>query len=119
MERTKFGIRLIVFLLAFNCYSQVKVKFTNKSKENFKSLKIEVGKEKITFENVESGKSTEVIKLNGIFPYCRAQVVTEKDTINFYPIDFMGEKYYKSGKLNLKLSIYTDDEGKRHLEFIK
>jgi hypothetical protein len=119
METTKFWIRLTIFLFTFSCYSQVKVKFTNKSQENFKSLKIEVGKRKITFENIESGKSTEVVKLDGIFGYCRAQVITEKDTINFYPIDFMGEKYYKSGKLNLKLSIYTDEDGKRHLMFRK
>lgn len=119
MKTTTFLIKLIILLSAFDSYSQVKVKFTNKSQENFKSLKVEVGKRKITFENIENGKSTEAVKLDGIYGYCRAQVITEKDTINFYPIDFMGEKYYKSGKLNLKLSIYTDDEGKRHLEFKK
>lgn len=119
MKTTKHWIGLIIFLYTFSCYSQVKVKFTNKSKENFKSLKIEVGKTKITFENIESGKSTKLVKLDGIFGYCRAQVITEKDTINFYPIDFMGEKYYNSGKLNLKLKINVDNEGRRYLEFKK
>ena len=116
--KIKIWIQIVTFFFAFTCYSQVKVKFTNISKENFKTLKVEVGYKKIVFENIQSGKSTERIKINGIYRYCRAEVITEKDTLRFRPIDFMGEKYYKSGKLNLKLTIFTDNDGKRHLEFM-
>ncbi len=116
--KIKLWIQIITIFFAFTCYSQVKVKFTNISKENFKTLKVEVGSKKIVFENIASGKSTEQIKLDGTYKYCRAEIITEKDTLSFRPIDYMGEKYYKSGELNLKLTIITDSEGKRYLEFM-
>ena len=105
-------------MITTSCKTGVEVTFTNKSIEKFKALKVNAGKKRIVFENIESGESTTRLKLDGSFSYCFAQVITEKDTITFIPIDYMGERYYKSGKLNMKLKIYTDEKGKRHLEFV-
>jgi hypothetical protein len=94
--------------------SQVKVNFTNASKEKFKSLKVKG----FVFKDLGSGKSTEGIELSGSYRYCYAEVITEKDTIFFVPIDYVGETYYTSGKLNMKLQIRTGEDGKRYLNFI-
>ena len=114
----KIKFCIILLLLSLLSYSQVEVRFTNISNEHFKTLKIMVGSKEIVFKNLKKGKSTEEIKLAGIYRYCNAQVITKKDTLLFRPIDFIGETFYQSGKLNLKLKIVTEENGKRYLVFM-
>ncbi|MGX7666680.1 hypothetical protein [Flavobacterium pedocola] len=111
-------ILFVIFIITTSCKTGVEVTFTNQSNEKFKTLKVNAGKKYIIFENIESGESTTYLKLPGSFSYCFAQVITKKDTITFMPIDYMGEKYHNSGKLNMKLKIYTDEKGKRYLDFV-
>lgn len=108
----------LIFIITTSCKTGVELTYTNESQERFKSLKVNVGGKHVIFENIESGESTLVLNAKGSYSYCLAEIVTEKDTIYYIPIDYVGEKYYKSGKLNMKLEIYTDENGKRHLEFV-
>ena len=66
-------------------------------------------------ENLKSGQTSKAIKVNEIYPYCYARAVTENDTVRFIPIDFIGEKLKKHGKLNMEIYIDTTLKGKRRL----
>lgn len=108
----------LIFTIITSCKTGVELTYTNESQERFKTLKVNIDGKHIIFENIESGESTLVLKAKGSYSYCLAEIVTEKDTIYYIPIAYVGEKYYKSGKLNMKLKIYTDENGKRHLDFV-
>ncbi|NMH26553.1 hypothetical protein [Flavobacterium silvaticum] len=96
----------IILLLLFQVnYSQVKLSFKKDSLEDFKLLKVEFSNSTHTFKNLKSGEITLPIILEGSFAYCPMQIITQKDTLRFYPIDYIGEKFYKSGKLRMDISI--------------
>ena len=108
----------LIFIITTSCKTGVVLTYTNESQERFKTLKVNVDGKHIIFENIESGETTLILKAKGSYSYCIAEIVTEKDTIYHIPIDYVGEKYYESGKLNMKLKIFRDENGKRHLEFV-
>jgi hypothetical protein len=107
-----------IFVLLTSCKTGVDVTFTNQSKEDFKTLTVGIFDKRFDFENLKSGQTTQPIRVEKVYPYCYARAVTKKDTIRFIPIDFMGEKIKKRGKLNLKIYIDTTSNRKRELNFI-
>ena len=107
----------VIFLFTISCKSGVEIVFINKSAENFKSLKADIGKKDTIFENLKSGESTKPIRVAGSYSYCYLKVITEQDTLSYIPTDYMGEKYYTSGKLKMKVEIEKDENGKRRLKF--
>lgn len=111
----KFYISFILLLAINFCSSQVKLSFKNDSGKEFKILKVELVKSTHIFKSLHPGESTLPITVNGSYPYCPMQIVTSTDTIKFIPIDYVGEKYYKSGKLKMILKISTGNP-KRHIQ---
>ena len=116
--RNRFILLLIIIGITTSCKTGVEVTFTNESNEDFKELTVGIFKKQFDFENLKSGQTTDAIKVEQIFPYCYARAITEKDTLKFMPIDFMGEKLKKRGKLNLKINIDSISDEKRRLDFI-
>jgi len=108
----------VIFFITISCKSGVEVVFINKSAEDFTSLKAEIGKKDTIFENLKNGESTKPIRIAGSYSYCYLQVITKQDTLSYVPIDYMGEKYYTSGKLKMKVEIENGEDGKRRLKFI-
>jgi hypothetical protein len=114
--KIKFCILFTIVILISSCKSQVLVKFTNVSNEDYKKLKVGVLSKQFEFFNLKSGQSTEFVKVDSTYSYCYAKVFTEKDTIGQLPFDYAGEKLYKSGKLNIKINIVEGEKKKRDLD---
>lgn len=91
------------------------VKIKNQSDEDFKHVEVRIAGKRFTFENLKSKETTKYVKVDKTFPYCPAEVITEKDTLFFRPFDYVGEKLYTSGKLIMKISI-VKEENKRLLD---
>lgn len=98
------------FILFCSCSSGVKLSFKNNSGEFFKKITAQIGKNKYDFENVASGQKTRAVKIEGSYRYCPLKIVTDKDTLRFRPTDYVGEKFYKSGRLQMKLSIWVYED---------
>jgi hypothetical protein len=114
MKLINFLIIILFFTFSLT-QGQVKLSFKNESKEVFKILKIDRYNSTHFFKNLKPGESTLPIIVSGSYPYCPVQIITEKDTVSFFPIDYMGERYYKSGKLVMLLKI-EEGESKRRIE---
>lgn len=108
----------VIFVITTSCKTGVEVTFTNESKEDFKMLTVGIFDKRFDFENLKSGQTTQTIKVEEVYPYCYAKAVTENDTVRFVPIDFVGEKLKKHGKLSMKIYIDTTSNKKRQLNFI-
>ncbi|VXB60027.1 hypothetical protein FLAVO9AF_220032 [Flavobacterium sp. 9AF] len=106
------------FILTVSCKTGVEVTFTNQSEEDFERLTVGIFEKRFDFENLKNGQTTQPIKVEQIYPYCYAKAVTQNDTIRFIPIDYIGEKLRKQGKLNLKIYIDSTSNKKRQLNFI-
>ncbi|MCB0466217.1 MAG: hypothetical protein KDC78_11200 [Aequorivita sp.] len=114
----KLIVLIIIYTITTSCKTGVEVTFTNESKEDFKTLTIGIFDEQFDFENLKSGQTTKTIKVERIYPYCYARAVTKNDTVRCVPIDFIGEKLKKRGKLNMKIYIDSTSNKKRRLYFI-
>jgi hypothetical protein len=114
-NRMKNYIILLIFITITSCKTGVEVTFTNETKEDIKKLTVNIFDENFDFENIKSGETTKTIKIEKTYPYCYAKAVTEIDTVSFIPIDFLGEKLKKRGKLNMKIYIDTLFAGERFL----
>ena len=112
--KNKFYALFATVVLMISCKSQVLVRFTNVSNEDYKKLKVGVLKKEFEFVNLKSGQSTEFVKVD--YSYCYVKLFTEKDTIWQIPYDYTGEKLYKSGKLNIKINIVSREKKKRDLD---
>jgi hypothetical protein len=106
---------LILLIITSSCKTGVDVTFTNESKEEIKKLTVDIFNKKFDFENLKSGETTKIITVEKTYPYCYAEAVTQIDTVSFIPIDFLGEKLKKRGKLNMKIYIDTLFIGERLL----
>jgi len=114
----KLILLIIFFTIVTSCKTGVEVTFTNKSKEDFKTFTVGIFDNRFDFENLKSGHTTKIIKVEEIYPYCYVRATTQNDTLRFIPIDFIGEKLKKRGKLNMKIYIDTTSNKKRQLNFI-
>ena len=111
----KNNFLLLLLIIISSCKTGVEVTFTNQSKEDFKTLTVGIFDKRFDFENLKSGQTTKTIKVEGVYPYCYARAVTQNDTVRFVPIDFLGEKLKKRGKLNMEIYIDTTLKGKLQL----
>lgn len=109
-------IKIFFFSILVNisCKAQVKLSFKNESSEKFKILKVEMVNSTHYFKNLNPGESTLPIIVRGTYSYCPMQIITNRDTLRFIPIDYMGENYYSSGKLKMLLKL-SDDNPKRRI----
>jgi hypothetical protein len=105
-------ILLVSFAFFYSCSSGLKLQFKNGSDEDFKKITADIGKNKYNFYNLKRRETTKTIKLEGSYPYCPITVITEKDTLKLIPIDYDGEKYYKSGKLKMILMVIERDNNR-------
>jgi hypothetical protein len=91
------------------------VTFKNDSKEDFKSLRVNIVGHEYRFDNIKSGSSTKPIKVEKAYRYCFAEAITSKDTIVCRPEDFVGEKLITSGKITMSLYILPEGGKDRDL----
>lgn len=96
---------LFLVFAFFSCNSQVTVKFTNSSNENYKKLKIIIAEKEFNFESLKKGETTQSVILEKAYEYCFGEVITEKDTLKYVPMICGNEKAYKSGKIDFKITI--------------
>jgi hypothetical protein len=109
-------ILTVTMIFTISCKTNyVMVKIKNQSDEDFKHVEVRIAGKRFTFENLKSKETTKYVKVDKTFPYCPAEVITEKDTLFFRPFDYIGEKLYTSGKLTMKISI-VKEENKRSLD---
>ena len=119
MKNFYYLMLLTVFLAACkkdNNTADVTVSLTNSSKENFKSLTVNIKGQIFEFNNLAPNQ-TETISVKETYRYFYAKVVTATDEIVAQPIDFVGEQLIESGKLDVNLEIKTTS-GKRQLDII-
>jgi hypothetical protein len=119
MKNICYLILITVFFAACkkdNNTAGVTLSLTNNSKENFKSLTVNIKGKIFEFNNLAPNK-TETISVKDTYRYFYAKVVTATDEIVAQPIDFVGEKLIKSGKLDVNLEIKTNN-GTRHLDIV-
>lgn len=95
----------------------IQLRYRNISPDPFKVLETKVGDSTYTFANVEPGALTDFIKVPETYAYHYAKVITEKDTLIFQPIDFVGEQAYTTGYMTLSLDIAAEETGKRYLVY--
>jgi len=91
------------------------VKFKNDSGEDFKQLWVNIEGKEYTFLDLKSRSSTKFIKVQKTYPYCPAIAITAKDTVRFWPFDYVGEELYNNRKLIMTFYI-VDMQGNRRLE---
>ena len=106
---------MLFLSLLCSCGSGLKLYFKNGSEENYKKVSVQIGKNKYEFDNLKSGEKTKPITVPGSYTYCPVEIITEKDTLISFPIDYVGEKFYKSGKLTMIFAI-EKIENKREIE---
>jgi hypothetical protein len=103
---------MLGFLVILSSCSGLKLKVKNGSTETFKKVTINVGKKTYEFENLRSGEVTAPIELEGSYSFFPTEIITEKDTIISNQFCYVGEDYYKSGRLIVSLEIINTEEGK-------
>lgn len=107
---------LLLSLSGFHYRPQgVYVTFKNGSNETFKSVHVKIQGQDYFFFDLKSGKVTKPISVAKTYRYCYAEVVTEKDTLVFQPIDYVGETLHKSGRVAMDLYIFPEDGNDRDL----
>ncbi|TCC91588.1 hypothetical protein EZ428_07430 [Pedobacter frigiditerrae] len=119
MKNICYLMLLTIFLAAckkVNSTAGVTLSLTNNSKENFKSLTVNIRGQIFEFNNLAPSK-TETISVKDTYRYFYAKVVTATDEIVAQPIDFVGEQLIKSGKVDVNLEIKTIN-GTRYLDII-
>ncbi|MGC4036121.1 MAG: hypothetical protein QM764_09180 [Chitinophagaceae bacterium] len=107
---------LILFALAIiSCRSnRVLVSFKNVSDKDFKELKVFIDSQIYTFNDLKKNHSTKFVQARYTYPYCPARVITDNDTLDYFFIDFAGERVYIRGKVRMEFSI----ENKRILKIV-
>jgi hypothetical protein len=105
----------LLFLSAFQTKQGVKLSFKNNTPYHFKELMVNIRGAKYTFTDLKAGQSTRPIKVTGTYRYCYAKAITATDTLICQPTDFVGEKLYTSGKLQMKLQLYPGNEGRKYM----
>lgn len=98
----------MLFFAVSSCRAQVSLTITNASKEDFKSLKVNIRGHEYEFKDLPAGANVK-IKVDNTYHYFYAKALTSKDTLVLQPIDFVGEKLITSGKFEVKLDIKTVD----------
>lgn len=62
-----------------------------------------------TFTGLKQGTKTPRFVTNRTYGYCYTRIILEtNDTITLRPIDFVGEKLYKRGKIKMSFDIYKN-----------
>ncbi|MGX7666683.1 hypothetical protein [Flavobacterium pedocola] len=101
---------LLLSFLFFSCKPHVEVKFTNRSNEEIKKLKVIIADKEFNFESLQKGETTAPLKLEETYQYCYAEVITAKDTLIKKPMICGNETKYTIGKLDFEIII--EDESK-------
>ncbi|WP_133256936.1 hypothetical protein [Hymenobacter edaphi] len=75
----------------------VYVRFKNDSPETFVRMQANLMGQVFAFDSLWPGQLTRTVAVDDTYDYCWLQVVTANDTLLFRPIDYVGEKLYRSG----------------------
>jgi hypothetical protein len=112
-------IALFLILVSLNGFVKkqqgVYVSFRNGSEEAFKSLHVKISGQDYYFKDLKSGESTKPINVKKTYRYCYAEVIANRDTLIFQPIDYVGETLHKSGSVTMELYIFPEKGTNRDL----
>ena len=115
MKVSYLAIPILFILLAFQIKPGVKLSFKNNTPYEFKELLVNIRGTPYTFTNLKAGETTKPIKVAGTYRYCYAKAITTTDTLICQPTDFVGEKLYTSGKLQMKFELLPNKEAGKYL----
>ncbi len=88
---------------------KITVRLQNVSDYDFKQITARLGDTLILFKDLKKGAKTISFKTNSTYGYCYSQIIfVNNDTVTLRPIDYVGEKLYKRGKIKMKFDIYKN-----------
>lgn len=106
----------LLFILCFTIMfskAQVSISITNTSKIDFNSLKINIFGKKYEFGALKAGKTTDTIIVEKTYSNFYAEVQISNIVLVSQPTDFVGEKLYTSGALNINFNIQDTGSNRR------
>jgi|GEM_PF-5955335 len=83
----------------------MQVRFQNTSSEVFTRLQVDMLGTAYDFDTLRPGQVTRPVPVKETYYYCYARVLTRSDTLLYQPIDYIGEKLYRRGKLTIEVQI--------------
>ena len=110
-------ISLLVLLSSFHVDKSVQVRFKNSSDETFKELHVWIMHKKFDFYDLKPGQTTDAITVSAIYNSCTVQVITLNGKLSFIPVDHVGETAQINGIKSFSLTIISDGNGERKIEF--
>jgi len=96
----KLVVGMVIVNLSVSCNAHLSVRLKNNSDFNFKKIIVQLGDTTRTSENLKSKQKTASFKANYAYPFSFTSIVLQTgDTITHWPVDHVGEKKYKRGKI--------------------
>lgn len=97
---------ITVSILLVACKANhVSVRLKNCSAQDFKKITVSIAGTTKTFENLKQGDVSEAFLVDHAYRYCFTSIVTDTDTFQFRPVDFVGEHKFTRGKILMKFDI--------------
>lgn len=114
------GLLTIIIIFSFACATRpLSVRLKNKSQFDFKEITVKLGDTLKTFDNLKSFSTTKSFKVNYAYPFSFTSIILSTgDTVTRWPIDHVGEKKYKRGKITLTYEIIRVQPETRELRLI-
>ena len=114
-------IPLAILFFFMSCKTdQVSVRLQNISNYDFKEITVRLGDSIKTFKNLKQGFKTDKFKTNTTYGYCYTHIIlANNDTVNLKPIDYVGEKLYKRGKIKIQFKIIKNKKSNTYHVLIK
>ncbi len=118
-------MKSILFLLAFtlllSCKTgKVTIRLQNISDYDFKKITVRIGDTLKVFENISKGSKTVAFETNRTYRYCFTSIIlSNNDTVNCRPRDFVGEKLHKRGKFKMQFDMLRIPQQRNYYILIK
>lgn len=119
MKTLIFLITISLFLLSCKA-DQVTVRLQNVSDYDFKRITVSLGDTVKSFDDLHKGIKTTKFKTNKTYGYCFTEIIlTNNDTVTLWPVDYVGEKLYRRGKIKMKIDLRRNHVSKNFQIYIK
>ena len=115
MIKNTLTLLFILCFIGMLAKAQVSISITNTSKTDFNALKINVFGKTYAFGPLKAGKTTDTIMVEKTYSNFYAEVQISNIVLVSQPTDFVGEKLYTAGALNINFNI-QDTGGNRRIQ---
>jgi hypothetical protein len=85
----------------------MQVQFRNSSAETFTRVDANLLGTSYSFDTLRPGQLSRRVAVPATYYYCTIRAVTAHDTLHYQPVDYVGEKRYRRGKMTIELDIKT------------